>query len=90
MFSVLTVNAAISFNIQSISYIDNRDFPGSDLFIPGPIGYENLISDDVVNVVSNVMFFVNPCLADGFLVRFMPNQIHMFFQSDCCRSIVAM
>lgn len=62
MFSVLTVDAAISFDVQSLSYIDNREAPG------GPEGYLWLTLSDAITIVPHVMFYLNTCLTDGFLV----------------------
>ena len=90
MFSVLTVNAAISLNIEPISYINNREFPGDDFFPPGPSGYQYLTYATAVSVVSSVMSFMIPCLADAFLVSSALNRTHVPFQSNSCRSIVAM
>jgi hypothetical protein len=69
MFSVLTLNAAISLDIYSISYIDNRDFTAANhKFPPGPYGYQWLIYSKAISIIPNVMLFLNTCLADGFLV----------------------
>ena len=40
MSSVVTVFTAMNLNIQSISYIDDRRFPGIYGFSPGPFGYQ--------------------------------------------------
>lgn len=71
MFSVLTVDAALSLAIYPISYVDNRDFTGGpdDTGIPGPYGYQWFTYFDAISVAPNVLFFFNTCLADGFLVR---------------------
>ena len=45
MFSFVTVLTAADLGILSISYIDNREFPGiEDVIPPGPPGYEGFIS----------------------------------------------
>ena len=69
-FSFVTVLNAVALHIQSISYIDNRQFPGiQGVISPGPIGYVILISHEAFAVVPTVMFFLNGWLADGILVR---------------------
>src|SRR5579872_7534383 len=39
MFSFLTVSATTALAIQSVCYIDDREFPGDDENPPGPLGY---------------------------------------------------
>ena len=75
MFSLATVQTALSLDIQSISYIDNREFPGvEDLQIPpGPFGYQWFISPDVINIVPSVVFALSNWLADGLLVSSLFN-----------------
>lgn len=68
MFSFLTLGVAMRLDIPSISYIENRAFPGTDTFPPGPYGYEWLLDDKAVDVVPSVVFLMNTYLADGFLV----------------------
>lgn len=76
MFSFVTIFTAINLDIQSISYIDNRDFPGDDFMLPpGPLGYQFLIYSKAISVVPNVMFYLNTCLADGLLVGCATNSI---------------
>ena len=91
MFSALTVNVATSFDSYSISYIDNREFPGKrGNPFPGPIGYQLLMSTEAIYIAPNVMFYLNSCLADGFLVSSAPNlNTCMSYPSDSCSSIVA-
>lgn len=56
-------------NVQSISHIDNRDYPGVDgLIWPGPYGYYTLIYFKPINLIPIVVFVLNNWLADGFLV----------------------
>lgn len=70
MFLFVTIFTAINLDIQSLSYIDNRDFPGDDvMFPPGPLGYQFFIYSRAISVVPTVMFHLNTCLADGLLVR---------------------
>lgn len=71
MFSLATVFIAVELNILSISYIDNREFPGVDrVFPPGPLGYRSLIYSEPINLVPGIMFLLNSWLADGLLVHF--------------------
>ena len=68
MFSFATVYTATNLSVQSITFIDNREFPGIEgVFPPGPIGYQWLNSE-VLCVAPDVMFFLNNWLADGLLV----------------------
>ena len=76
MFSIVTIYNAISLNILSISYIDNREFPGVvGALPPGPIGYQYLTYTDTMNVVATVMFLLNNWLADGLLVSSVPSSV---------------
>jgi len=69
MFSFATVYTATGLDLQSISYIDNRDFPGIEgVLSPGPLGYEFLIYSNAINVVPTLMFQFNNWLADGLLL----------------------
>ena len=73
MFSVVTVQTAMDLDLQSISYINNRDFPGVNvedmLFLPpGPVGYQLSISQEALSIVPNAMFTLTNWLADGLLV----------------------
>jgi len=69
MFSFVTVFTAMNLNIQSISFIDNREYPGVDGVVPpGPIGYQSFIFSDALTVVPDVMFLLNGSLADGLLL----------------------
>ena len=73
MFSFVTIYTAMSLNLQSISYIDNREFPGTDDVPPGPLGYQWFIHNKAISIVPNLMFIMTNWLADAFLVRFIPN-----------------
>jgi len=68
MFSFVTVHTGLKLNIQSISFIDNREFAKSDGTLLGPIGYQKFILSDVLNALSTLMFFVNHWLADSHLL----------------------
>ena len=60
----------MNLDIQSVSYIDNREFPGNDALPPGPLGYQYLIYSKAISIVPNLMFLLNNWLADGLLVSF--------------------
>jgi len=69
MFSLATVLTAMNLDIESISRIDNRNFPGIARVVPpGPLGYIFTIYLKAINIVPNVAFLVSNWLADGFLV----------------------
>lgn len=70
MFLFVTVDTALNLGILSISYIDNRKFPGSDRLPPGPAAYQFFIYSDAISVVPNFMFILNTWLADGLLVSY--------------------
>ena len=67
-FSIVTIFTAINSDLQSISYIDNREYPGSDVLPPGPLGYQYLIYSAPISIAANMMFLLNNWLADGLLV----------------------
>ena len=74
MFSVVTIGTAMGLDIQSISYIDNREFSGAkSVSDPGPYGYQLLIETEAVYIVPNLMFLLNNWLADGLLVSYLFN-----------------
>ena len=69
LFSFVTVYTAMNLDIESVSYIDNRDFPGVEgMLPPGPLGFRSFIYSDALSITPNVMFFLNNWLADAFLV----------------------
>ena len=69
MFSFLTIQTAVALHVQSISYVDNREFPGiAGVVSRGPLGYVGFANQEALNIVSTTMFFVNGWLADGLLV----------------------
>lgn len=72
MFSIVTIYTAIELDLQSIAYIDNREFPGLDGRLPpGPLGYEDLIYSKGKTDVVNIMCLLNGGLADGLLVSYL-------------------
>jgi len=69
MFSVVTVYTATYLNIQSVSLIDNREFPGVDgVLPPGPLGYRWFIHSKAIFVIQTVMFLLGGWLADCLMV----------------------
>jgi len=69
MFSLVTIVTGMDLNIQSISHIDNRDFPGvKGKFPPGPYGYLMSINYKPINLIPTAAFVLNNWLADVFLV----------------------
>ena len=69
MFSIVTIYTVMCLILQSISNIDNREFPGvDDMFPPGPLGYQFLIYSKAISIVPIAMFLMNGWLADVLLV----------------------
>ena len=69
MFSFVTIYTAMNLHILSISFIDNREFPGAEGHVhPGPYGYFISIYYKAISVVPNAAFCLNNWLADGLLV----------------------
>ena len=65
MFSLVTIGTALQLNLQSISYIDNSQFPGVEGVIPpGPIGYQDLTAPKAIAIIQNVVFILSNWLAD--------------------------
>jgi len=59
----------MNLNVQSDSFIDNREFPGvPDVLPAGPIGYQYFIYSRPLTIIPNLMFLLNNWLADGLLV----------------------
>ena len=78
MFSFVTVFTAANLDLLSVSYIDNREFPGTDVLPPGPFGYQFFIFSKPINIAPYVMFYLNSCLADGLLVSPTSNPIFTY------------
>ena len=69
MFSLVTIGTATLLDVQSISYIDNREFPGvSGVLPPGPAGYQSFINPKATSITSNAVFVLSNWLAEGLLV----------------------
>ena len=63
MFSLATVYIAINLNLLSISYIDNRDFPGSPYLYMAKI-----IDSEAIGLIYRAPFRLSNLLADYLLV----------------------
>ena len=72
MFSLVTVGTAAQFGVQSISYIDNREYRG------GPLGYQLVIYSEAIDVIQNITFSLSVWLADGFLVSRLLDAVRSF------------
>lgn len=82
MFSFVTISIVASLQIQSISYVDNREFPGfGDGFYRGPFGYQSLIVFTAFSDIPGAMFFLNDCLAHGLLVSFVSKSVPQVFNA---------
>ena len=69
MFSLATVHIAATDHILSISYIDNRNFPGNKNGAPpGPYGYQATIHYATISYIYNATFNLSNWAADGLLV----------------------
>ena len=69
IFSSLAIHNAVVFNVQSICFIDNRNFSGGDGELsPGPLGYQLSTDSGALNLIAYITFFFNGWLADGLLV----------------------
>jgi len=69
MFSCATISTGVAQHLQSISFIDNREFPGfGGVFPPGPLGYQSIASPMALSIVPNLASLLNYWLADSFLV----------------------
>ena len=74
MFALATAPTAMYLQIQSISYIDNRNFPGVEGFLPpGPIAYQVYISLEAISIIPSVALALSNWLADGLLVSSLSN-----------------
>ena len=77
MFLCETVFNALSLDILSISYVDNREFSGIDgVMPPGPWFYQYAyLATNAITIVPIVMFSLNQWLADGLLVSSFSNKV---------------
>ena len=83
MFSFATVYTGLNTDIQSVSLIDNREFPGiGDTIPPGPLGYQMYIYSKPITIIPNLMFLLNNWMADGLLVGFSSSSPDKVFDAD--------
>ena len=86
MFSLATVYTATNLNVQSISFINNREFPGVEgVFPPGPLGYL-WFNSRMLCTVPNLMFLLNNWLADGLMVGFSLDVVHLSYANPSSSS----
>jgi len=65
----VTVYTAMYLNLQVISFIDNREYPGIPQGpAPGPEGYQHFIYNTAISYVPHIMFLFNTWLVDGLLL----------------------
>ena len=65
-----TAVTGIQFDIHSLCYVDNREFPNvGDMLPPGPLGCHSFVSSDTPTVVDAILF-LKGWLTDGLLVSF--------------------
>ena len=69
IFLFATVSIGMNLDVQSICFIDNREFPGFEGGWPGPHGYQYFIGPEAVSIIPLVTFPLTNWLADGLLVR---------------------
>jgi hypothetical protein len=90
MFLFATAYAAMSCNIQSISFIDNRNFPGAAGHVPpGPVGYQFFIHSKAVGIAPTPVILINNWLADGLWVSMSNPVAHVSNTNRSSSSIVA-
>jgi len=93
VFSFATVITGTGLNLGSISFIDNREYPGSveRNIAPGPLGYQVTIYQTPASLFPSVAFLLGYWLADGLLVgsSFDSLPIRPGANADCSSSIVA-
>ena len=66
-FTFVTIYIALNLNIQSLAFIDNREFPGTEAIPPGPAGYQWSILSKPVGIAPTPMLVLNNWLIDGLL-----------------------
>ena len=69
MFSCATIVIWTANDIASVSFIDNREFPGVEgVSSPGPLGYQRTICSGVAGIAPIFVSSLSYWLADGLLV----------------------
>ena len=70
MFLLLTVGNVMHPYLHSISYIDNREFPGARGVVgAGPLAYQLFVAPSVLQRFPSISFTLSNWLADGFMVN---------------------
>ena len=72
IFSLATMSFAVEFDLGSIIFVSNREFPGNDEFPSGPFGYLYTFRGNGILIPIALVFPLNQWLADGLLVSFVP------------------
>jgi len=70
VFLLSIVTTGTGLDLGSISFIDNREYPGSveGNIAPGPLGYQLTIYQSAVSMIPSITFLLGYWLADGLLV----------------------
>jgi len=69
MFACATLVTGTTQNISSLSFINNREFPGIEgSFPPGPVGYQAMSCSGPPSIAPDIGFLLNYWLADALLV----------------------
>lgn len=68
MFSSVTIYTTMNLDMLSTCYINNREFPGADITVPGPLGYQLFVKFGAIAITTETMFALNVWLADGLLL----------------------
>ena len=88
MFSIVTAYNADNLALQSLSYINNREYPGDNDGYPGPFNYQYIIYNKPIAVVPAIMFILNYWLADGLLVSSVLNPVGQVYNASCSSSSI--
>ena len=88
MFSIVTVYHADNLGLQSLSYVNNREYPGDNDGFPGPFNYQYIIYNKPIAVTPPIMFILNYWLADGLLVSSAPNIVAEASNVSCSSSSI--
>ena len=90
MFLFVTIYVAMSFNIQSIAFVDNRNFPGAAGEVPpGPVGFQFFLHSKAIGIAPTPMVLINNWLADGLWVSASNSIAHVSSVHRPSSSIVA-
>ena len=82
-FSIVTVGTAVYLNTRSISYLNNREFPGVEGTLPpGPLAYQLFITPGAFGTVPLVSSTLNNWLADGLLVSSLSDACSLIYVSN--------